>query len=185
MNPEASSRYAPYVVRSGPRCPIAVQIRRAVPDDAPAIAVVHCEREGGRPDSVVDAIRASIARDVAKVWVALDEGEVVAYAKVLRVDRAALQACRGVPRGDYLMGLVVAERRRRRGIGSALTRTRLTWIAERGACEAFYVCNALNRPSIELHAAFGFEIVTDDFDWPSLPSAGGRRLLLRSALPRR
>jgi GNAT superfamily N-acetyltransferase len=77
---------------------------------------------------------------------------------------------------------VVDPNRRRQGIGSALTRARLEWVFER-ADSVFYVVNATNRASIDLHAKQGFEEVTRDFDLPGVTFVGGHGVLCRAWAP--
>lgn len=54
------------------------------------------------------------------------------------------------PAGHYLGGLTVLPGFRRRGVAIQLTDARLAWIWERDA-SAWYVVNARNRASLELH----------------------------------
>jgi hypothetical protein len=55
------------------------------------------------------------------------------------------------------------------------------WISER-ASEAFYFANALNRPSIDLHARLGFVELTRDFSIPGASFVGGCGILFRAEL---
>ena len=82
------------------------------------------------------------------------------------------------PAGWYLLGVVVPDAWRRRGIGRALTMARLDWIRAR-ASEAYYFTNAQNRPSLDLHAALGFTELTRAFTFPGATFDGGVGVLCR------
>jgi ribosomal protein S18 acetylase RimI-like enzyme len=101
----------------------------------------------------------------------------------IRFLRPALEdaAPHPAPDGWYLAGLIVAPERRRQGIGAALTRERLAWIAER-ADEAFYFASASNRASIALHRRFGFVEVTRTFSVPGVRFERGDGVLFRLSL---
>lgn len=85
------------------------------------------------------------------------------------------------PVGWYLLGVVVAPEHRRRGVASALTRTRLAWLAER-ASEAFYFTRNTNATSIALHEAFGFEELTTEFLFPRTGLEPANGTMFRLAL---
>lgn len=65
-----------------------------------------------------------------------------------------------------------------RGIGLALTRYRLKWIAER-ADHAYYFANTRNHASIDLHTRLGFTELTRDFVFPGVSFTGGQGVLHR------
>lgn len=83
------------------------------------------------------------------------------------------------PAGHYLGGVTVEPAWRRRGIALALTDARLRWIAER-ADEAFYVVNATNLASIDLHRRWGFVEVARGPTFAGVPFDGGLGLLMRT-----
>ena len=97
-----------------------------------------------------------ITGESRQMFVAKVSGQVIAYGRVIKL--AADEAAAGAPAGFYLSGVLVDPPWRGRGIGTALTRTRLDWIFAR-ADEAFYVTGADNLASIRLHAVLGFEEV--------------------------
>ena len=68
----------------------------------------------------------------------------------------------GVPLGWYLMCVMVEPRWRRRGLGDCPTLARLGWVQQR-ANEVWYLANARNWASIDLHEKYGFVEVTRDF----------------------
>ena len=73
------------------------------------------------------------------------------------------------PSGYYLTGVLVDAQWRRRGLAEQLTRTRLEWVWQRTPV-CWYFANAGNRPSLDLHAKLGFQVVTSDFCSPVSPS---------------
>ena len=83
------------------------------------------------------------------------------------------------PAGHYLGGVTVEPDWRRRGIALALTDARLRWIAGR-ADEAYYVVNASNRASIDLHRRWGFLEVARGPSFAGIPFDGGLGLLMRA-----
>lgn len=156
-----------------------VEIRPAVAADCRAVATMVRER-----DSVplTDA-RAHCERDVAGadrlLLVASIDGELAGFARAARWQRPPRgTADNAAPSGWYLLGVVVRDRWRRRGIALELTRRRLEWISER-ADEAYYFSNARNRASIDLHRQLGFVEVTRDFAFPDASFEAGEGILFR------
>lgn len=154
-------------------------VREARPDDVDAVAALGALRNGGS----LDTWRARVARQVGRrkrqrLFVAETAGRVIGYAWVKHVRGAT-----GAPDGWYLLGIVVDPEWRRRGVGTALTRARLAFIAER-AGEAFYAANAQNAASVDLHAPFGFVEQSRDFALPRVSFDGGQGVLFRAKLAR-
>lgn len=98
-----------------------------------------------------------ITDDSRQMFVAKANGHVIAYGRVAEL--AAGEAAPGTPAGCYLSGVLVDPAWRRRGIATALTRSRLRWVFAR-TDEAFYVAGADNMASLHLHAALGFQEMT-------------------------
>jgi len=59
------------------------------------------------------------------------------------------------PSGWYLLGLIVDQAWRRRGIGEALTRARMAWVSERSQ-RLYYFTSHRNLASQALHKRLGF-----------------------------
>ena len=109
-------------------------ISRASAEDLESVAQPTLRRDGGKPSEALDR---------AKRWITTSEEErlllvarvgeqVAGYGRVAWV-RGQCDDQFDVPRGWYLGGVVVDDAFRRRGIGAALTRSRLDWIAGCGA----------------------------------------------------
>lgn len=84
------------------------------------------------------------------------------------------------PAGHYLGGLTVAPALRRGGIGGVLTQARLDWIWQR-VPEAWFVTNARNTASIDLHRRYGFEEVARASRFHTTTFDGGVGILWRAA----
>ncbi len=157
-------------------------IRFAEPADLDVVAALATARNGGS----LEERRARISRELRhrrrqRLFVAETADGVIGYAWVKRF-RAAPDAPPGcAPDGWYLLGVVVDPAWRRRGVGTALTRARLDFIAHR-ASQAYYAANAGNRPSIDLHVQFGFTELSRDFVLPRVHFAGGKGVLFRAEL---
>ncbi|MBO0810223.1 MAG: GNAT family N-acetyltransferase [Actinobacteria bacterium] len=88
------------------------------------------------------------------LFVAETCGQVVGYGRVVSVE--ADPAGQGTaPPGWYLLGLVVDDAWRRRGIGEALTTARMAWVSERSD-RLYYFTDRGNLASQALHERLGF-----------------------------
>lgn len=151
----------------------AVSLRTAVPGDIDGMMEVQ-RRSPGRPAS--DAFRrrtaAVLEDDASHVVVAIAEGDIVGWAMTAFFDAADGAA----PAGHYLMGVTVVPGFRRRGVGGALIRARLDWIAAR-ADAAWFFTNARNSASIALHERFGFTEIARGPRFRNVPFDGGAGVL--------
>ncbi|MCO4262536.1 GNAT family N-acetyltransferase [Pseudarthrobacter sp. MDT3-26] len=86
------------------------------------------------------------------------------------------------PSGHYLAGVTVLPAWRRRGVGAALTEARLRWVWAR-ASEAWYVVNADNLVSIELHRRWNFTEMARGPRFHTTTFTGGLSLLMCAAAP--
>jgi GNAT superfamily N-acetyltransferase len=157
--------YEPYAPDASGR-PVPAVVRPAVPADAERIAEIDGQRNGVPPESIVDRIRAHVASARVRdhVLVADVERRLVGFGRVRWIEPD--DRYRAVPRGWFLVGTVVDPAVRRGGVGRALLAARLRLVAEEGPAEVFYMANARNLASIELHRAFGFVEITRDFVFP-------------------
>jgi ribosomal protein S18 acetylase RimI-like enzyme len=179
------ARFQPYAPAVDAQPPLPITIRRAVPEDALAIATLDAERSGGEASALVDAVGGALAAGHDKVWVAEHAGEVCGYGKLVWRDMGV----HGLPTGWHLMGLVVAPHARRQGVGTRLARVRLEWVAEQGGTEVCSTVAEANRASAALHRSLGFERVGRDVNFPLGDAEAGPsarfRLDLSPALPLR
>jgi aminoglycoside 6'-N-acetyltransferase I len=174
----AVSEFADYLPDGEKNSPIAFSVREIQDADVEAIARLHAARERGAfPESVkwAKGVAASGRMDTACLLVADVGREVVGYAY------AGWAAVDGLPQGFYLLGLVVGDHFRRRGIGHALTAARLRWIRER-ADVAYYFANDRNTATIDLHAAFGFRELRRGISVPGVTFSGGSGVLFATTL---
>jgi ribosomal protein S18 acetylase RimI-like enzyme len=133
-------------------------IRQATPDDLAAINAVHqsCGRRAWEANAMDG--------DDRLVVVALVDRVIVAAGKTHHQPEPDA----GAPAGHYLGGVSVHPDYRRRGIGLALTRTRVDSIWARSDT-AYYFTDDDNTASIRMHARFGFTEIA------RLPSILGAR----------
>jgi ribosomal protein S18 acetylase RimI-like enzyme len=88
------------------------------------------------------------------LFVAEANGQLVGYGRVVCVD-ADPKVAEAAPPGWYLLGLVVDEAWRRRGIGEALTRARMAWVSGRSN-RLYCFTHRGNAASQALHERLGF-----------------------------
>lgn len=124
--------------------------------------------------------RAAEAPDRRGMWVAVVEERVVGLALACLFPGDGSVTIHAAPPGWYLLSLAVSRALRRRGIGAALTRTRLAWMRQRGAVAAYYFQEAGNDASRALHRPFGFEVVGGPVVFPGTEGEGD--LLFRAPL---
>lgn len=85
------------------------------------------------------------------------------------------------PAWHYLAGVTVVPELRRNGVADALTKARLSWVAQR-ASEAFLVVNSHNLASIRLHSRWGFTEVLRAQQLTGVRFTGGEGILMRAKL---
>lgn len=160
----------------------APDLRRAAPADVPALTRLRASRRGPEDDARRWAEwAASSPRDDFLLLVACVEDVVVGYGVADRFEPPPDAPPHVAPRGQYLVGLVVDPSVRRRGIGAALVRARLDWIAGRASC-AWYFSDDDNVASIRLHERFGFRPVTNRFWHPGPRNPDSAMTLYRADL---
>lgn len=161
--------------------PVGLAVRPAERLDCASVAAIEASRDGSDIEGARDRCEAQLADPDPLLLVATVRGRVVGFARAGCLRRPVGATADAVPDGWYLLGVVVIDAWRRRGIGRALTRARLAWIADR-ADVAFYFANARNRASIDLHAELGFVELSRRFSAPGIAFEGGRGILCRLAL---
>ncbi|HEY2006782.1 MAG TPA: N-acetyltransferase [Solirubrobacteraceae bacterium] len=168
----------PWRGRKAYRKPIATsapefQIRRAQAQDAPACARLQVTDPDAPPlDDRAGAMVRSLQRADRWLWVASRGSEIVGFGRLAGL--APADPGSGPPAGLYLSGVSVSPAHRRRGIGRALTETRLGYaFGEQHADRVWYFTNANNAASIALHREFGFVEVQRPMRSAPVSFAGG------------
>jgi ribosomal protein S18 acetylase RimI-like enzyme len=161
-------------------------IRLTTAADLQQVARIIAEREGGDPDVFLERLACDMEQVVAEpptksLWVATLGSQVIAHARAALFRPPEDSPPDVAPPGWYLMGIVVDPAFRRRGVGEALTRARLHWIAHRSS-RAYYVATAINPVTIDLHAKLGFVEVTRNFSFPGVSFTGGIGVLFECPL---
>ncbi len=133
-------------------------VRRARPDDVPAMAVVEVAGRGGDAGVAEAGLRRWLDRDRSALFLAETGGAVVAWASAQWLGADGDVA---MDPGYYLAGCTVDPAWRRRSLGRLLTGARLAWIGAQCAQEgeppmAWYFANVRNTASIAMHREFGF-----------------------------
>ncbi|MFH5878925.1 GNAT family N-acetyltransferase [Arthrobacter sp. NA-172] len=146
------------------------------------------EAKAGRTIPEARTLAAAIGDDTRLVVVAVvrravavrsdGEEDVLGWGKTHFWDYADGSA----PSGHYLGGLSVRPDWRRHGIGTILTQARLDWIWRR-ASEAWYVVDASNLASIDLHRGWGFREVARAPSFHTTKFDGGEGALMRAPRP--
>ena len=158
-------------------------LREARPGDLEALADLVTGREGGSSVDHRPRLQGELKRIASgasrALWVAERPVGVVAFARAAYYEPSAPARGDGAPAGWYLGGVVVHPDHRRLGIGADLTRARLAWLAVRSA-ECFFVVNAMNRASIDLHEPFGFREVSRGPELSGVRFTGGVGVLFRA-----
>ena len=144
-----------------------LRIREALAADATSIANLRSNRSGKPFGEVLGETRREIAAidpGTLMLHVATIDGDFAGFGRCKHVEPADGDCAESVPAGWYLSGIIVAPAHRRRGVGRAITESRLSWIAER-AREVYYFADTDNLASIHLHAGFGFVEVVHEFEF--------------------
>ncbi|WP_185445923.1 GNAT family N-acetyltransferase [Kribbella qitaiheensis] len=139
-------------------------------------------RAGGSVAERRERLLADLENPDRYVAVACAGDDVVGYGGVIRHQLMSGMPADTAPSGYYLIGLIIAPKWRRYGIGELLTIDRMRWTAER-ADEIYYFANLANGAILDLHQRFRFEEVTRDFTFPNAPLKPGTCVLLRAPLP--
>ncbi|MFI5261166.1 MAG: GNAT family N-acetyltransferase [Candidatus Limnocylindrales bacterium] len=166
--------------RDAPRhkLPADLDVRPASHDDCAAIAAIEASRDSVDVSQALRWCEKEVSDAGMLLLVAAVDGQVIGFGRAARLARLADAPPDAVPEGWYLLGVVVVDAWRRRGVGRVLTERRLAWIAQRGDA-AYYFTNARNGASLDLHRALGFVEVTRRFSAPRITFDGGEGVLSR------
>lgn len=152
-----------------------IEVRPLEASDVERCAELAVQRNGLDIGTWRGSFERSLEREDRQTIVALRGGHVIGYSSIAWMDPVANGGV-NAPEGWYLTGVVVDSHVRRRGVGRRLTEARLEWLAAR-TDRVWYFATALNRPSLDLHAALGFREVTRDFSVPGVSFSGGEGIL--------
>jgi cold shock CspA family protein/ribosomal protein S18 acetylase RimI-like enzyme len=136
-----------------------------------ACVALAVEREGGDPNAWRTLLEDSLDSPERVTFVGLVGGRVAGYATIGWLAPGTGDPDSPAPAGWYLLGLVVAPRLRRHGVGRQLTAARLRWLHGR-AGQAWYFASNLNQASIDLHREFGFRQAATDLQLPGVSFTG-------------
>jgi ribosomal protein S18 acetylase RimI-like enzyme len=170
------AEYEPHGTSGTP--PADMKIRAAQVADCASIAAIEGSRDGGADALAQRRCETQVDDPTTLLLVAVTDDRVIGFARAGRLTRPVDATGDHVPDGWYLLGVVVVDAWRRRGIGEQLTRRRVEWIAER-ADAAYFFANARNRASLDLHAALGFVEISRRFSAPRVQFEGGEGVLCR------
>jgi len=162
-------------------------VRPAVPADAEAIASIIAERSGAAAEKAAEKVRREFETQgpgAAKLFVAVSEGGIAGFCRCGRRDTAAQPFKFPAPAGWYCLGLVVRGAFRGRGVARALYSFLGRWLRETAGTDRLYsFCSAENAVSLKMHAAMGFEAVSEGPGFLDVPFDCGRGVLFRLELP--
>ncbi len=176
----AFARYEPAVQRSA--TPETLVVRPGTAGDVDQCVRLLVAVRGEDPAAWLPMFRRTLAAPDMLLVVAEVDGQIVGYARAVLFVRDHQAPADTAPDGYYLMGLVVHQGWRRRGIAERLTAARMDWVWPR-ADAIWYFASAENQASLDLHARLGFTEVTREFSYPGLVFAGGTGVLCRAERP--
>jgi ribosomal protein S18 acetylase RimI-like enzyme len=136
-----------------------IQIRRALPEDVPAIAVVLCESfteykalytEEGFAETTPCKEQIEFRMREGPVWVASCDEAIVGTVSAVSNSGAA-----------YVRGMAVLPAARGSGAGSALLNQVENWAAAEGATRIFLSTTPFLESAIRLYEKFGFQRTND------------------------
>jgi len=151
VRPESFARWSPQGAHQQAHFLIRLGAERDVEACVRLVAAIGAGEEDAWWRTLTRTVRDGRRR---ALFVAEAQGEVVGYGRVVFAE-ADPEVPAAAPSGWYLLGLVVDQAWRRRGIGEALTRARMAWVSER-AERLYYFTQHENRASHALHERLGF-----------------------------
>jgi putative acetyltransferase len=142
------------------RAAVPVTIRRAGPEDAPAIARVLYESFVEFRALYTDGGFAATALGVEHILIRMQEGPVW----IARRDEAVVATVAAVAKGAsvYVRGMAVLPATRGSGVGAALLRTVESWAAGEGYGRMFLSSTAFLTSAIRLYEGFGFRRMEEE-----------------------
>jgi ribosomal protein S18 acetylase RimI-like enzyme len=148
-----------------------IAVRQGTTADLAACTAIAVALRGEDPERASARFTHDLERG-GRLYVAEVDGAFAGYGRLVEITDG------DAPHGPYLMGLLVAEAHRGRGVGEALTRARMDAALER-AGEVWYFANSRNGASLRLHERLGFAEVQRPFAFPGVTFADGVGVLCR------
>ena len=142
------------------RAAVSVTIRRAGPEDAPAIARVLYESFVEFRALYTDGGFAATALGAEHILIRMQEGPVW----IARRDEAVVATVAAVAKGAsvYVRGMAVLPAIRGSGVGAALLRTVESWAAGEGYGRMFLSSTPFLTSAIRLYEGFGFRRMEEE-----------------------
>lgn len=136
-------------------------VREGTEADVPGCVDIAAEIGLGEPDAWRETLLRTVRDGVDRVLFVAEVGSsIVGYGRAVHATAPA------DPEGWYLLGVAVSEAWRRRGIGEALTRARMEWVANRSD-QIYYFTHEDNLASQALHERLGFVEMSTPFVPPA------------------
>lgn len=132
-----------------------IQIRRAVPTDAPAIIALQAERDDVRAPAEYIAAYLADATQLERVYVAEVDGRIAGMASL----QVSPRACDPVPEAE-LTEIIVGQAFRRRGVGRALLARAEAEAKAQGAVELVLMTAWRNGEAHAFYHALGYRLYT-------------------------
>jgi GNAT superfamily N-acetyltransferase len=151
MRPESFARWSPETPRKHADFTVRLGTEGDVEACVPLVVAIGAGEEAAWRQTLTRTVRDGERR---ALFVAEAGGQVVGYGRVACAE-ADPKVPGSAPSGWYLLGLVVDQAWRRRGIGEALTRARMAWVSERSE-RLHYFTGHGNLASQALHKRLGF-----------------------------
>jgi ribosomal protein S18 acetylase RimI-like enzyme len=177
--------YAPFDPAPVKRAaPLDVAVRDACDADVPAIAGLLRQRHSGEISAHAARIERVMRSGLELFCVAEHCDQVVAFGQSGRIEPPPDAPPNCVPAGFYLLGIIVNEPHRRRGVGAAVTRHRLSKLFALSDT-VYYFTNENNLASIVFHRPFGFRELARNIWAPGVMFTGGAGVLFGAGAGRR
>jgi GNAT superfamily N-acetyltransferase len=151
MRPESYAHWSPHTPRQHADFIVRIGTERDVQACVRLVVAIGAGEAASWRQTLTRTVRDGQRR---ALFVAEARGQVVGYGRVVYAE-ADPDVETAAPAGWYLLGLVVDQAWRRRGIGEALTRARMAWVAERSDRLYCFIAHG-NLASHELHERLGF-----------------------------
>ncbi|MDA8792164.1 GNAT family N-acetyltransferase [Bacteriovoracaceae bacterium] len=144
-----------------------VEFRLARLGDENALTQIHINRDGGDKESVKKIFSNEIKAigESSALFVAEYKSQIVGFGRSRFIEADEELGYRNMPSGYYLLGVIVKEEFRRKGIGEGLVKARIDHIKSQ-AKQVYTFVDEVNKSMILLLTKIGFLRLTDDFTYP-------------------